>query len=635
MLNGTTKQTRLTFLFFCALVNFCPLQAEPVYLSEASLFYREGFTEEAPNTIWTEVDSKKINFGENKTLSIPDGLGIFLNSLFVKEDVVREFSIQIQFRSDGMDHFTTPGLKILQIGESWDLYQNGELIYASKLGTSKKLRPFLTSLHPNKMINQGSREKIILTLHVKGREHSPNFALVLSSSDKIDELANLQKESIEIFPFFACGVFFVLGLYLTYLYLRVKRLKAVLYFGLFQFSYAMAVFSLSNFAMQTFGDSNLLQIIETNAIYSAFLFIVCFHDVFLLNKIQRISKITIFVGILCMFVNTIFYSYFPNIISLLTIIETPMLFFYLFIFYKILIKRHSINRRLENPIPFYLVYLRNRAGILSIIIVTVASAIYFETVLEWKFNLKTPLVFAASLFYSVFMAMNVIRRLEEGLVQKATFLYARDHDRKQFELEKQLTIQRERELTFNDIHDETSADLTFVKLKIEKFADEGSLPKYKADEILTLISRISTGIRQRLHSFDDERNMIDHFADGITLLLLRKYESTGKIVNIETEKIDHLTIHLSNKKIENLCKILREIANNDTKYGESVSTWFFSIHESELLMELQSLSTFHKKANLPGLGSKNISNLAKEIGVQVQETMDGFNYKIQLRLHLT
>lgn len=634
MLCCTSKQNKFYFSLLSVLCNLSPLQADPVYFSEANLFYRNGFASDSPNTIWTDADSERLTFAKESSISIPAGLDMLLNSQFVPENQTEEFSIQLQFKKEQIKHLKSPSLKLFKIGEKWELYQNGKSIYKSETDRNLKLKPFFTSLLPLELAKNQTEEILFLTLHVYGRKMSPNFGLVLQSSDKIDESTQILFETTEIFPFFTSAIFLLLGFYLNYLYVRVKQLKAVLYFGLFQLAYALLAFTMSNYAMHLFGDSSLVQLIETNAIYLSFLFIICFHDIFLLNKIQKLTKFSIAVSTIILLLNTFSNSYFPNLISVLTIIETPMLFFYLYVFYTLLKKDFTRNKRSKKPQAIYCVFFRNKAGILITIMLIIATAIYFETFLEWNFNVNTPLVLISTILYCVFMAMYVIQKLEDGLIQKATLTYARIHDKKQYELEKQLTIQRERELTFNDIHDETSADLTFVKLKIEKFVEEGALNPKKANEVLVLIHRISTGIRQKLQSFDDERNVRDNLADGLTLLLLRKYESTGRIINIDTDKIENLSFNFSKKKIENLCKIIREIANNDSKYGEFTSTWNFYPEKSFLVIELISISKFRKGDVLPGLGHKNIEKLATEIDASITESKDGSDYKIQLKLKL-
>jgi len=630
MLSITDLIKNSSLLILLGFATSTSLLSKPILLSELEIYYREGFSEISTKQVWSKSDSLPIFFEGKDTISLPFSNELPIYSLFQKETVSKEFSIQIRIPSSEMRNLQNPGLKIYQIGENWEIFLNGTRINDQFKDGRFKSKPLLVPLPIYLQSHSQNGNFETVTLRIKGISLSPNFGIILHKEDQIENYSKLQFDNIEIFPFFSSGIFLILGIYLVYLYTRVRRSREVLYFGIFQLLYSFYTITLSNYANLWLNNLKLLQIMETNILFLAFIFIVCFHDRFLLNKIQPFSKFVISFSLFILLLNTGMHDYFPNLVSILTVIETPQLFFYLFFMSKILRKDFAKNKRSTTPIPAWSVFIQNRAGVLILVIFFVASAIYFETFLEWTFKIKTPIVIIASISYSIFLAFFVIRKIEDGLVQKTKLQLNLLHEKKQFEFEKQLAIQNERKSTFSDIHDETSADLTFVKLRIEKLLSEASISKKNGEEILNLIQRISFGIRQKLISYDDERNISESFAEGVKLLLLRKYESVGKKVFIDTVNIEEQAFSFPYKTIDSLCKILREIANNDIKYGKNDSVWKFNADQQSLLISFRSESIFNELHTTRGLGHKNIKILAKDIGFQISEFFESSYYHLQL-----
>lgn len=608
-----------------------PLKADPIYLKSFKIFFREGFEKQSTHEIWTEKDSVPIVIDEGY-IPIPiREKNLFLNPLKIKKQM-SEFSIQIQIPRSLLSHYSIPGLKIYQIGEFWEVFQDQYVIERHLTTEPNKRKNFIFPLMVERTQSESLATFITITLRVKGNSLSPNFGLIFNEGDKIEEYSKIQMENIEIFPFFSAGIFLLSGIYLIYLYNRIRRNKEVLFFGVFQLLYFVFTLSLSNFANVWIGNSDLSLWLETNSMYLSFLSIVYFHDFYLLNGIQKLTKIVTIFVILVLVFYFFFQDQFPNLASILFIFETPHLIFYLIAMSKIISKGYAKNKISKNPVSKWKVFLYNRAGVLSLVILSVASAIYFETVLELTLKIKTPIVIISTILYSLFIGFLIIRRIEDALIQKTKLQLNSIFEKRQFELDKIQAIQTERKHTFSDIHDETSADLTFIKLNLQKFIKEKQIAEEHGNEILQLVNRVILGIREKLQSLDDEKNISKDLVTGIMFLLLRKYQSVGKIVNWDTKSVEEKSFSLPTNTIVNLCRILREVANNDVKYGLGVSYWKIQHEEKWLIFELSAKTNYTESKTSIGYGYKSIQDLAKEMRAEVSEELKEDSYLFRMKL---
>ncbi len=626
------KSNKCTLKFiFLFLVFALPLKADPIYLKNLKIYFREGFEKQSTHELWTEKDSVPIVINEGY-IPIPiREKNLFLNPLKIEKQM-SEFSVQIQIPRSLLSQYTNPGLKIYQIGEFWEVFQDQYVIESHLTTEPNKRKNFIFPLIVERTQSESLGSIITITLRVRGNSLTTNFGLIFNEGDKFDEYSTIQMENTEIFPFISIGFFLLSGTYLIYLYYRIRRNKEVLFFGVFQIIYFIFTLSLSNFANIKFGNSDLLLYVKTNAVYLSFLSIVYFHDYYLLNRIQRISKIVSAIVFILLAFYFFFPDRFPNLASILFIIETPHLFFYLIVMAKILKKGYFKNKLRKTPLSNWKFFLHNRAGVLSLVILFVASAIYFETVLELTLKIKTPIVIISTILYSLFIGFLIIRRIEDALIQKTKLQLNSIFEKRQFELDKIHAIQMERKHTFGDIHDETSADLTFIKLMLQKYIKERQIAEEHGKEILQLVNRVILGIREKLQSLDDEKNVSEDLVTGIMLLLLRKYQSVGKIVNWDTKYVEEKSFSFPTKTIVNLCRILREVANNDVKYGLGVSYWKIQHKEKWLIFELSAKTGYTVSRTSKGYGNKNIQDLAKEMRAEVSEELKEDSYLFRMKL---
>ena len=122
MLSITDLIKNSSLLILLGFATSTSLLSKPILLSELEIYYREGFSEISTKQVWSKSDSLPIFFEGKDTISLPFSNELPIYSLFQKETLSKEFSIQIRIPSSEMRNLQNPGLKIYQIGENWEIF---------------------------------------------------------------------------------------------------------------------------------------------------------------------------------------------------------------------------------------------------------------------------------------------------------------------------------------------------------------------------------------------------------------------------------------------------------------------------------------------------------------------------------
>lgn len=619
----------LSFLFFFS----SGLQAEEslIRLTDFPIFVRYNSNSQSLNEVWDESNAKKMQI-EDKYIVIKPKIENKIFPIFVLNPTFQTIVVQIQIPNSILKDFQNPSFTISQIGESWTVYTNSEKVSEEIYYTNKKKSNVIIPIINRQAIEYKKNDLTLIHIKIFGEVHSFNFSMTISENDLIAETQKLIAQKSEIFPFFSAGVFFVLGFYLTTLYIRVRRYRAVLYFGIFHIFYSILTFSMSNFAYDHYSIHGIVQKTETISLYFSFLFIVYFHDIYLINRFNIITKLNTVISIVCIFFTLFFYTYFPNLIIILFAIEYIQLLCYIYLMYRILKSKFRKNKSKLGFGAFLRIFLGNRIGILIIIILIMATAIGIETSIKFTFGVQTYLVLITALLYSIFMAFYIIQKIDNSVLQRVQLLSSLQLEKKQNLIEREISIQKEREKNFLDIHDETSADLTFLNLRFKKLIQENELSQNIGKDILEILDRISMGIREKLNSYQDLSFMIENFGFGIKLLLLRKYEAIKKIVEIDISSIEGYPFNFTPDRFDKIAKIVREVANNDCKYGIGESKWKFEILNGTLEINLLSQSSYLAEKRNTRIGFFNIQKIAEQNNFKIEESNQQDRYSIRIAI---
>ncbi|TGL88351.1 hypothetical protein EHQ68_11060 [Leptospira congkakensis] len=604
---------------FCLLGLLCVFYSQQLFADphrnfsnpSSPILLRNGFSTTWLNETWTLQNAEALTNRFNSQNSTLDEI---LQFLYVAKPKIKHYTIQIQLKQDVLSIFNQPSLLISQIGEGWEIYLNTKKIAEQNRFIQKRTRNLVIPI-TSKTLNTTDQIVTLVNIHFYGEITSPNIGVDINRIKQIDDYVNLISERGEFFSIFFAGIFFMLGFYLISLYARIKKYKSVFFFGLFQITYSIFTFSLGDYAANDFYFKEKIPQIGTVSLYLSFLFLIYFHDYYLIRKLSWISKFNTAIVILSCCLTLFAFEKFPNLNQVLVVWETPQLLFYLSVMIKIIgrdIRNRSQRNREISFLSLIKIFYKNRAGTLLILIIILAFSIYFETFLEWYFQFQTPLVPVTSIAYSIFITSFIANKLENVIIQNSILQVTMVHEKIRHTYEKEISIEKERQKTFSDIHDETSADLTFLRLRIESFKESGDINISQADNLLQLIKRISSGIREKLNSFHDLKSLRENLIDGIHLVILRKYESTAKGTRIEKISALAQSANLDFQQLESIVKIIREMANNDIKYGIGISSWKLSYLPDCATIELISPTQFVDKDFHLGFGAINIKTTLTE-----------------------
>ncbi|WP_125232076.1 hypothetical protein [Leptospira brenneri] len=579
---------------------------------------RHGFSRTWLKKPWTLQDAKPFNSDTLNGFQVETLSKTLISKFYIEEEKTDDYTIQIQIQQQLISNFYQPAIQINQIGEGWEFFIFNEKIAEQKRYIRKRSTNIILPL--NKAITFDEK-MILVNIHLYGEKTSPNLDIKLGATNFVFEYSNQITRNNDAMIPFSSGIFFVLGVYLIIIFYRIRKFKTVLFFGIFQIAYSIFFFTLSDYAQNEFIFKETIPKIRIIILYLSFLSIIYFHDYYLINKLSWITKFNSVVVFLSCLLVIIDYEKFQNLDQVLVVWETPQLFFYFYLILKIIksdiIKKKRTYQKFNLLDKFRLV-TQNRASTLFILLLALAFSIYLETIFEWYFKIQTPIVPLTSITYSIFMASFIIRKLEKASVQNTFLKVALMHEKFSYQLEKEIFIEKERLKTFTDIHDETSADLTFLRLRIESLTEKGDMDDSNAETLIKAIKRIADGIREKLNYFYDTKALKENLIDGLHLLLLRKYEPNAKTTRINKISSAYNSQNFVFQHIETLSKIIREIANNDIKYGIGVSHWNLIRQPDKIQIEIISQTRYRNNEMHIGFGEENIRTALFEINLKLE-----------------
>ncbi|WCL50117.1 hypothetical protein [Leptospira sp. GIMC2001] len=600
-------------------------------IHQLQIYKRDGFQSEWMKNVWNSDNSEQIDVIKNQPLSIQIKNSKDPFVLYSKADSYKEITFQIQIPKEKIEYIRTPGILISKLGENWEIYQSDRLlagiVQQDRMNLEENtslniIQPLDTDLIVDGMI--------LVNARLIGNPDSPRSVIQFESIAIVDEISNLMERTIEILPFLLISLFSFLGSYLVYLYIRMRKYIHVLYFGIFLLSYAIFTFTQSNYIYTIFEDTHRIYQLSLIFLVSSYIYIIYFLDSYFIYRISGYTKFSALVSILYCLVGIIFSYNFGHLLEWFAIIETGSLILYLRLGYRIYRKDIRKRKISKEKFPFLKFLTKNRIGILLLNIIILAVAIYLETFLNLQFNIKTPIVIVTSLGFFVFMTIYIVQKMENAFLSQEKVRTIHNEEKKRLILEKEISNQNERQKAFIDIHDEIGVDLSFLGIRISKLLDQNIIPQDAGNELSDFVQRISKGIRYRLQLLEDEKYLKEDFLFAIRLLLIRKYEYVNRSMNFIANVSDSFKNALSIHRIESLYKIIREIANNDAKYGEGVSDWEFSQNPHSFEMKFKARSNYQARTDEPGHGWKNIINIVN----QMKGKIDSLQTQDQFTIHL-
>ncbi|GAA4157558.1 hypothetical protein GCM10022217_17690 [Chryseobacterium ginsenosidimutans] len=184
----------------------------------------------------------------------------------------------------------------------------------------------------------------------------------------------------------------------------------------------------------------------------------------------------------------------------------------------------------------------------------------------------------------------------------------------QKELEKQKSIEQERERISHDMHDDLGAGISALKLQAEflkQKADDGEL-KSDIDELLKTSEEMNLSMREMLWSLNSGNDTLGSFIDYSKIYAHNFLKKTKIQLVIEDENISFETT-ITTEQRRNLFLCLKEALNNAYKHSESNQLKLSFIQkDKEFMMKISDNGIGIDHQRPEGNGLRNMKRRMKE-----------------------
>ncbi|MCB1173862.1 MAG: hypothetical protein KDK39_09865 [Leptospiraceae bacterium] len=200
-----------------------------------------------------------------------------------------------------------------------------------------------------------------------------------------------------------------------------------------------------------------------------------------------------------------------------------------------------------------------------------------------------------------------------------------------------LQMERERNLIFADLHDDIGAPLGELMVLCRRLAGTGS----GQTALIERIEKAATSIQQQLRNNVNEKANLgalqSDFVFYLQGMLIQRYTNLGRQIFFHTDATitTELAERLPRKHKPILLAAIKEIATNDIKYGIGATQWSLLQQGEQLMITLQSPSSYHRNSNkIKGVGRQTIRERLDRIGGTYQERLDKDQFEATLTVPL-
>ncbi|GIX41824.1 MAG: hypothetical protein KatS3mg129_1557 [Leptospiraceae bacterium] len=279
------KITKFIFLF---LITYTKIFSYPIDLTELPVYVKKGFDKNNCNLNESQVLTNGFykvepNPGDRK-VQIPDlPLDIPKRKFFEWRKLPQNsftFLIYIPITKEDYDKIISPGFFFAEIGESWAIYFNNQLI-DNKISENLKINQKNVIIPIKRdLIQIGTN---ILCIHIKGDPLSKETGFYYGNPYYFDELTNILNANKDYLLIFLITIYASIGIFNLLFFIKNFQDKYYLFFGLFSLMIAFYIF------------------IRSPLVYH-FFFITNAYIIFKLELISLFLTIPLF----CLFLNSIF-----------------------------------------------------------------------------------------------------------------------------------------------------------------------------------------------------------------------------------------------------------------------------------------------------------------------------------------
>lgn len=207
--------------------------------------------------------------------------------------------------------------------------------------------------------------------------------------------------------------------------------------------------------------------------------------------------------------------------------------------------------------------------------------------LPYEIKLTYIIAIAIMLLFVGFIIIVLLIYNKRQLVQQQEIKIRESEFKNQLlekELERQKSIQAERERISRDMHDDLGAGISAIKLQAEfmkfKLKDSGHTKDLEA--IVKTSEEMNLSMREILWSLNSNNDTVGNFIDYVQLYISRFLEKTT--ISVNTQKKDILpTSNLSVNVRRNLFLAIKEAVHNTYKHSEAKNLYITFTQTDESL----------------------------------------------------
>ncbi|MBW7858245.1 MAG: hypothetical protein H3C43_08135, partial [Leptonema sp. (in: Bacteria)] len=246
------------------------LNSVPVYVKSG---FETSWLQLAPDDTWLTLKSnpkRSVIISQLSLPNLPKRLFPEFRS-FERQD----FSILFLFElsQHDIDQATQPTLLLAQIGESWEVYLNGQLLDRQSANYPLNQRSYKLPL-PVKLFQPGTN---YLMLHVSGDPVSKETGLYYSEPYLIAEANQVEQQTNQTLTIVLITILATIGVTPIFFVLTDRKRRYNLYFGMFALIFALYLFLSSNLPFAFIKNATLLfrfELATLSAIAPTFLLLI-------------------------------------------------------------------------------------------------------------------------------------------------------------------------------------------------------------------------------------------------------------------------------------------------------------------------------------------------------------------------
>jgi serine phosphatase RsbU (regulator of sigma subunit) len=234
-------------------------------------------------------ESLLLNEAWKKVTTFP----IRVNTYYLHKENLRTYTFLTYF--DLPENFQLQrqtGVIFGEIGEVFEIYLNGKLIAQdgkienNKIKIRRTVRGQVYEFDKNLLIKKNNQ----LLIKISGDPKYDHTGFYLTKSYKIGAFENLQYEEQDRISLILIGIYLFVGIYHVFLFLKRKKEKSNLYYGLFTICLGTYLYTRSTAIFENSWDSGIIQKVELCVLYPMVMILSFLLEELYFEKIRKISS---------------------------------------------------------------------------------------------------------------------------------------------------------------------------------------------------------------------------------------------------------------------------------------------------------------------------------------------------------